>query len=344
MKRYKAKAAMLILILMIIFTGCSKKDEMVTDSTYMLGTYLQINIWTQDAEKGKEIIQQCFQRISDIEKRMSVNIEDSDVSKININAGKASVQVESDTDYVLTKALEYARATDGAFNPAIGKLVALWGIGTEKENVPSDNAIQEALQYVDYHKIDMKDGRNVRLEAEGMRIDLGGIAKGYAADEVAKILSENGIKKAIINLGGNVLVMGSKEENTPWKVGIQNPFEPTGTYMGVVELTDKTVVTSGNYERYFEKNGKRYHHILDPKSGYPAENGIISSTIIADKSIDADALSTGVYVLGLEKGMALIEGLQGVECILINDKSEVFLSSGIKDRFKITNDQFKVVE
>ncbi len=329
-----------MLTLSMLLTGCIKDKELVTNSTYMLGTFLQVSIWTEEQAKGEEIIANCFRRIQEIEKKMSVNIESSEVSEINRNAGIKEIEVSSDTAFVLRKAKEYASLTKGEYNPAIGTLVKLWGIGTDRERVPEKNEIDEVIQYVNYKDIEIQEGNKVKLAREGMYIDLGGIAKGYAADEVLMILKESGIQHAIINLGGNIYALGKKSDGSDWKVGIQDPYEPTGTHMGVVEITDKTVVSSGNYERYFMKGDIRYHHIIDPKTGYPADNGIISATIISNSSIDADALSTGTYVLGLEKGMELIENINGVECIIITEDKGVYLSSGMKGQFKITDDTF----
>lgn len=343
-KTFQLAAQVFVIIFVFLLSACNPQKEMVTDSTYMLGTYLQLSLWTEDKAEGMAVIQECFQRIRQIEQKMSVNIEDSEVNEINRHAGKEYVAVSDDTMAVIRKGFAYAELTDGAFDPAIGRLVKLWGIGTERERVPKPEEIQEALKYVDYRGIKFQDENKVKLDIDGMQLDLGGIAKGYAADAVTKIIREKGIKHAIINLGGNVVALGKKADGAPWKIGIQDPFEPTGTHMGVIEVADQTVVTSGNYERYFIRDGKRYHHIIDPKTGYPSENGVISATIITDSSIDADALSTSVYVLGLEKGMNLIESMEGVECIIITEEKKVFLSSGLKGRLKITNDGFQIVD
>ncbi|AOT72760.1 FAD:protein FMN transferase [Geosporobacter ferrireducens] len=334
------KIFIIILTLSMLLTGCTKEKTLITDSAYMLGTYLQISIWTEDQQKGKEVIAECFRRIQEIEQNMSVNIEDSEVTKINKNAGIEQVAVSNDTAFVLGKAKEYAALTKGAYDPSIGPLVKLWGIETDHERVPEKNEIDEALKYVNYNAIQIQDENKIKLADRGMFIDLGGIAKGYAADEVANILRKRGIQHAMVNLGGNVYALGNKIDGDDWKVGIQNPYEPTGTHMGIVEINNMTVVSSGNYERYFMKGDIRYHHIIDPKTGYPAENGVISTVIISNSSIDADALSTGIYVLGLEKGMELIENINDVECIIITEDKGVYLSSGMEGKLKISNDTF----
>ncbi len=336
-----------ILIVAVILTmfqaGCKAEKLMVSDSTYMLGTYLQLSVWADSKADGMEVIKTSFERIKEIEDKMSANMDESEIGQINMNAGKTYVEVSDETDEVIKKAIHYARLTDGAFDPAIGKLVKLWNIGTESERVPSEGEIQDALQFVDYRKIELQNKNKVKLSDAEMRIDLGGIAKGYAADKVTEIMRAKGIKHAIINLGGNVVTIGKKTDGTSWKVGIQDPFEPTGTHMGVIQVHDQTVVTSGNYERYFIVDNKRYHHIIDPKSGYPAENGIISATIVTSSSTDADGLSTSVYVLGPDRGMELIENLEGVECIIITEDKKVLMSSGLAGRFEIIDSSFQIV-
>jgi FAD:protein FMN transferase len=177
-------------------------------------------------------------------------------------------------------------------------------------------------------------------------VDLGGIAKGYTGDEAIKIYKRNNIKSAYINLGGNVVVLGNRPDGSPWRIGIQNPRAANGLYIGVVKVTGKAVVTSGDYERYFERNNVRYHHILDTKTGYPADSGLISATIITDVSMDADALSTATFVLGLEKGMKLVNSLKGVEAVFITKDKKVYVTEGLKSSFTFDDEskEFKYVE
>lgn len=185
---------------------------------------------------------------------------------------------------------------------------------------------------------------SVKLRNKGQAIDLGAIAKGYAGDEVKRILTNNGIDTAFVNLGGNVVTIGTKLDGSPWRIGIQNPLDERGSHLAIIEIKDRAVVTSGNYERYFIEDGKKYHHIMNPKTGYPAEEGIISSTIVSDSSIDADALSTSLYVMGLEKGLSLIEKMENVEAVIITDDNKVYITAGLKDSFKLTNPKFDLIE
>jgi len=199
----------------------------------------------------------------------------------------------------------------------------------------------EKLKLVDYKDI-ISDKKNstIMLGRTNQAIDLGAIAKGYTADEVKKVLLSNKISSAIINLGGNVYALGNKLDGTSWNIGIQNPLSTRGEYLGTINVTDKSIVTSGNYERFFIKDGVRYHHIFDPKNGYPADKGVISTTIVSDKSIDGDALSTSTYILGLDKGLKLVESIKGVEGIFITNDKKVYVTPGLKDSFELTDKEF----
>jgi len=199
------------------------------------------------------------------------------------------------------------------------------------------------LELVDYNDLELMENNYVYLKREGMKLDLGGVAKGYAADEVKKILKENGVESAIIDLGGNIYVVGDKGEGNPWRIGITNPFEPTGRFTGLLELIDSSVITSGDYERYFIYEGKKYHHILDSKTGYPSDSGIRGVSIVSEKGIDGDALSTTLFVLGLDKGLELVDKLEGIEAIFITSDKEVIITDGLKDKFIMDNPEFKLI-
>lgn len=313
-------------------------ESPVIKEAYVLGTVIQLKVYGNKAEKA---IDESIIRLNEIDDRMSVFKEFSDISRINKNAGVEAQVVNEDTYYVIEKAFEYAKLSQGAFDPTIRPLVNLWGVWTEHAKVPSKEEIAAELQYVNYKDI-ILNGTNssIKLSKEKQCLDVGAIAKGYAADEVKQILKEDAIKSAIIDLGGNIFALGKKFDGSLWNIGIQHPLSSRGKFVGIVSFADKSVVTSGNYERYFIQEGKRYHHIIDPRTGYPSENGIISATIISDYSIDGDGLSTCVYVLGPQKAMKLIEGIRGVDAIVITEDRKVYVTSGIKDNFKITNEEF----
>ncbi|PRR78129.1 Thiamine biosynthesis lipoprotein ApbE precursor [Clostridium liquoris] len=329
----------IIFVSSILFSSCAKKEEpSVTKENYLLGTIVQLTVYGKNAEAASN---KAMDVISDLDDKMSPSKDTSEVSKINKNAGKAFVKVSDDTFTVIKKALEYSSLSNGAFDITVGPLVNLWGIGTDKARVPSPQEIKDKLSLVNYKDVILdENNRSVKLRKPNEAIDLGGIAKGYTADRVKEVLVNEGIKTAFINLGGNIVTLGNKPDGSLWNIGVQDPLQTRGEYFGIVKVSHKSIVSSGNYERYFMKNGKRYHHILDTKTGYPSDNGIIATTIISDKSIDGDALSTTAFVLGLDKGMKLIESLKGVEAIFITKDKKVYTTSGLKDNFKITNQEY----
>jgi thiamine biosynthesis lipoprotein len=281
-------------------------------------------------EQGKPAVyNDIFNRLRETEDRMSVNLPDTDVARVNAAAGIAPVQVHDDVFEVIRQSLHYAEISGGAFDPTVGPLVSLWGIGGDDPRVPSQAEIDAALALVNWRDVELdKERLSVFLKRPGMALDLGAIAKGYAADEAAAIIRKAGLKRAIIDLGGNILAYGEKQDKTPWKVGIQNPLEDRGDYFGIISGPERSFVTSGIYEKYFEAEGERYHHIFSPSDGYPARNGLMAVTIIAKYSIDADALSTAVFVLGYEKGRALVESLEGTEAVFVFDDMSVRQTRG----------------
>lgn len=323
----------------MFFMKRAKKTIPFEMNLYALGTVNQIKVYGKNGEKA---LDEASKRLYEIDNKMSAFKDYSEISKINKSAGKSFEKVSEDTYYVIKKAIEYSNLSEGAFNPAVRPLVNLWGIGTDHQEIPKDSDIKNTLKLINYKDILLDDkNRSVMLKVTGQCVDLGAIAKGYAADQVKKILKKNGIKSAIIDLGGNIYALGNKPDGAPWRVGIQNPLTFRGDYMGTVNVTDKSVVTSGNYERYFIKDGRRFHHILDSRTGYPSQNGIISATIISDYSIDGDGLSTCAYVMGLEEGIKLVESTDRAEGIMITEDNKLHVTSGIKGTFEIINHEFK---
>ena len=271
----------------------------------------------------------------------------SGVVAINRQAGIEPVKVRDDLLEVLEKALHYAALSDGAFDPTVGPLVQLWGIGTDNERIPDDAEIDRALELVNWRELVIdRDAGTAFLRREGMALDLGAIAKGYAGDEAVRIAKEENVTRAIFDLGGNIAALGWREhkgkESLPWRIGIQNPIGGRGTYLGVVPVHDTSVVTSGVYERYFESGGKHYHHLLSTTDGYPVENGLLSVTIITASSTDADALSTVVFTLGFERGKILIDSIPGAEAIFVFNDHSVRITGGLAGVFTLTDDEFKL--
>lgn len=346
--KYFLKRKFSILLLVILFVssflgGCGLKDTEPAEKTeFMLGTICTIKVY--DGNKN-EALDKAFQRVKQIENEMSINKEGTEFDAVANAAGKNYVKVSDDTFAVIKKGLYYAQQSKGAFDITIGPLVKLWGIGTDNAKVPTQSEIDAAKALVGYKDLMIDEAnKKVMLKRPGMSIDAGGIGKGFAADEAAKVLKQYGVKHAIINLGGNVLVIGSKLDGQPWGIGIQNPFDTRGKEIGVLNATDKTIVTSGIYERYIEKNGKKYHHILNPFTGYPMENSLASVTVFTDVSFDADAMTKNIFYLGIEKGPEYVKNsLPGVEAIFITKNKEVYVTEGLKDNFKLTNNEFKMI-
>ena len=337
----------LLVFVLLLVTGCAKKEETptayepVSQNKYLLGTIVNITLY-DNAEQ--EIFDEIFSAIEKIEKEMTINNAlDSEVIEINQQAGVDYVQVSEQTFEVIKTGLAYSKLGNGNFDITVGPLVKLWEIGFEDAHVPSEEEIKESLEHIDYHKVLLdEENHAVKLEDAGMQLDLGGIAKGYAADVAASIIKEHGNQAAIINLGGNVYAYGEKANGDSFKIGVQNPFSPRGAYLGILSVKDQTVVTSGTYERFFEQDGTVYHHILDPKTGYPVENNLESVTIVTESSMSADALSTMTFVLGLEKGLNLVESLDDVEALFITRDHQLYASSGFLNNFELTDDSFTI--
>lgn len=333
------------LILVFSLVGCSdtetkvKEIEPVAETTFLMGTVAKITIY--DEIKDKAIFQNIFDRIMDIEQRMTINDEykESEIIRLNEAAGREAIKLSSDTFFVLERAKNFSELSQGKFDITIGPIIKLWNIGFPDARVPGKDEITKTLLLVNHNNLILdKENQTAKLSQAGMKVDLGAIAKGYAADEAVKILKEAGIQHAIVNLGGNVIVINTKPDGSLWRLGLQDPYEPRGDSMGVVLLNDQTLVSSGTYERYLEENGEIYHHLIDPDTGYPGENDLISVSIITKESVNADALSTGTFLLGLEKGMKLIEELPDTEAIFITADKKVYVTSGVNEsNFEITD-------
>ena len=322
--------------------GCHRAEQKteLSKTEFVIGTVCNITLYNQAEADG--VYRDIFSRLREIENRMSVNIPDSDVSRINDAAGKEPVQVHEDVFEVIERAVYFAGISGGAFDPTVGPLVSLWGIGGNNPRLPSQAEIDAVLPLIDWRDIELnREQHSVLLKRQGMALDLGAIAKGYAADEAAKIIRKAGLKRAIVDLGGNIMLYGQKPDKSLWRVGIQNPLQSRGDFIGVVQAREQTVVTSGVYERFFEADGVRYHHLFDPHNGYPARTGLLSASIITGVSMDADGLSTVIFVLGYEKGRALVETLDGVEAIFVFDDMTVRKTQGVD--FVLTDEGYRLL-
>ncbi|MDA3941401.1 MAG: FAD:protein FMN transferase [Spirochaetia bacterium] len=335
----KIKSILIMLIISFTIISCNRNSiKPYSETGFALGTVCSITLYEKNTNFSFE---EAFEIIQNIENKMSPVIKNSQLDQINSNAGVNPVRVSEDTYFVIEEGIKYANLADSKFDITIGPLVNLWGIGTENQNVPDAKRIESVLPLIGSQYISLnKNDKTVFLQNKNMSIDLGGIAKGYAADILKDFLLEKGFTKGIINLGGNVLTFGEKNNKIPWKIGIQNPVDSRGQYIGTIEISESSVVTSGIYERFFEKDNKRYHHILDPDSGYPVENELLSITIVAHTGIIADAYSTVAFSAGLVKGMDLLESTEKLEGIFITKDKKIFISSGLKDLFKLNSPDF----
>lgn len=325
-------------MIVILATGCTPKNsnQYISDNTFLLDTIVNVKIYDYEDE---EIFKEVFEDIKDLEDLLSVHREGSDPYNINQKAGKEWVDISKETLEVLTTSQKIADLSNGYFDVTIGPLVSLWAIKPPEGHVPTPSELKDTLALTNYKKlrIDTKNSKAF-LEEENMAINLGAIAKGYIADQVKENLVDKGITSGIINLGGNVVILGSKPDGSDFKVGIQNPGSERDDYLGTVEISDKAVVSSGTYERYFEYEGKRYHHILNPYTGFPQENSLIGVTVIADDSTYADAMSTTLFLLGLEDGLSLAEGMNKIQAIFVTKDKKVYVSSGLKAIFELEKD------
>ena len=343
MFKFKKFTAFIALIILssLLFTGCIKDDVKPTSKDgIFLGTICNITVYDK---VSPSVLDKAYARVNEIENEMSINKPSTELTKINLSSGKNYTKVSNDVLEVINRSLYYSNISKGTFDISVGCIDKLWNIGTDKARIPSQNEINSRLPLVNYKNILInKKDNSVMLKNKGMLIDLGAIAKGYAGDEVKRILKENGVTHAVINLGGNIVTIGNKPDGDKWRIGVKDPFVPDAPPWASISISDQSIVTSGIYERFFEKNGKRYHHILNPKTGYPVDNSLVSVSIICDKSINADGLSTTAFSLGLDKGLALIESTKDTEAIFVTKNHDVYVSSGIKNNFKITNSKFNL--
>lgn len=362
----KAVLALLIVALIIPQSACKSNgqnadaNQGISKTGFFLDTVCSITIYGLADEDGRladmsyeELEKECYLIITDAfklcsqyENMLSKTIETSDIARIN-NAGGNAVTVSDETVEVLKKGMEFGGLSDGAFDITIGKATDLWDFhdnlesGHEGGTVPSEKDLKEAISHVNYKNIKI-EGNRVSLIDPETEINLGGIAKGYIADKAAEYLKERGVVSAIVDLGGNIVALGGKApqlvevsadataaEQDEFKVGIKDPTAEDGSLLGIVTCKNKTVVTSGTYERYFEKDGVKYHHILDVNTGYPVDTDVLSVTIIADRgySADCDGLSTTCLALGMDKGMKLVKSLEGFEAVFVDTDGNVEVTS-----------------
>ena len=332
------------------FSGCSLKantaensdagsQEPVSATAIKLNTAVTVTIYDS---QDRELLTECMNLCDKYEKIFSRTASDSELYQLNhreltpVAGTEDTFQISDPLAELIRKGLYYSELSEGAFDIAIEPLTSLWDFTAEDPQVPEDRLIQKALTKCDYHNVSVSDNNEVILKTEDTAIELGAIAKGYIADRLKDYLISQGVKSAIINLGGNVLCIGGKPDDSSFKIGIQKPFADRSETIAVMDIKDKSVVSSGVYERCFEQDGTLYHHLLNPRTGYPYDNGLITVTIISDESVDGDALSTTCFALGLEDGMKLAESLDNVQAFFVTSDYEIHYTKDFQKKITVT--------
>lgn len=316
---------------MTVLSSCANKENTVkgqpdqsTQEIFAMDTYMSLTAYGSNSE---EAVNKAVQEINRLDAMFSVGNADSDVTKLNENG---SGEVSEETAFIMNRAMQVSEKTNGAFDITIYPLMELWGFTTKNYRVPESSEIAEALKDVSYTNVSV-NGQQVALTG-GSSIDLGGIAKGYTSSRVIQIMKDCGIEHAIVNLGGNVQVLGTKTDGSDWRVAIQNPASEN-SYLGILSTTDKAVITSGGYERYFEQDGQVYHHIIDTQTGYPSDSDLTSVTIVYSDGTTADALSTALFAMGLDGAKELYRSGDIDFDMILFDGSRVYVSEGIASGF-----------
>lgn len=315
----KTRVLPLVMAIVILLSSCSGGSY--TEYEFMMDTNCSITVYSR---ADRDAVAPVFARLRELDRALDRFNASGDVARVNLSAGQSPVEVSPEVFGLISRAKELCEMTAGAFNPLLGAVSDLWGFDrAEHESVPSQTEIAGLLEACDISNLVLDaDSCSVYIADERARLDLGAIAKGYAGQVASQLLAELGVERAIVNLGGNVTVLGSREDGRPWRVGIQNPEADEGGYFTTVDCSDTSVVTSGAYQRYFDLDGVRYHHILDPSTGYPAESDISSVTIISPDGALADALSTACFVLGSRNAEELCRRC-GVQALILPTSGEI---------------------
>ncbi len=317
-----------VLIFLLLITGCSGPKTVQKTETIM-GTQVSITVVAKTGKEGEAAIDAAMAEVRRFDRMMSLYKDDSEITRVNMAAGKNPVTVSPEMIEMVEAARKISDLTDGAFDVTVGPLVVLWQMRLKQGMAPTATEIEGIKSRVGYHNIVIdKKASTIFLKYPDMIMDFGGCAKGYVADKVAELLKRRGIDNAIVALAGDIRVMGHRPDGSSWRIGVQHPRDPDRT-LTVLELSDKYISTSGDYERYKIVHQKRYHHILDPRTGKPSE-GMESVTLVGDKGAIGDPLTTALFILGSEKGMPLVRKL-GYEAIFVDDKGKVVMTDGLKE-------------
>ncbi|MEA4854213.1 MAG: FAD:protein FMN transferase [Christensenella sp.] len=316
--------------------GCAASNTPETSETYAMNTIITQTVYTDDSD----ILVQNNEILRRIEDEMSKTIADSDVARINAQSGE-DVIVSDATAQVLADSIAAAKETGGAFNPALGTVISAWGFGTEDAQVPDAETLSALLKKTDYQNVSIN---GTRVNAGGTQIDLGGCVKGYALDRLAQNLNDAGVQSAILSVGGSLYAVGQKPDGAGYRIGIRDPEGTENDYMATMDLNGRFVSTSGTYERGFTEDGVYYYHLLDPQTGYPANSGITSVTVVCDNGFLSDAYSTALFVMGAEKGIAFAQA-HGADVLYLTNDHHILTTEGFASKYalKITNDSYMAV-
>lgn len=306
------------IVLALALAGCQKthkssEEAVVSDTGFYFDTVVSVQV---NHEKGETLLKECFSLCAEYEKIFSRTDSSSELYRLN-HRDSSQVTVSQPLADLIRLGLEYGDISGGAFDITVAPLSDLWNFKEEDPVIPDEANIQKALQKVDYRKVHIKDNQ-VIFDSEDTMIDLGGIVKGWAADQMKRYLVSQGVESALIDLGGNVLTIGKKSDGTPWQVGIQKPFAQRGETITVLDADNCSVVSSGTYERHFEKNGENYHHIIDPATGYPAKTNLSQATIVSSQSVLGDLYSTICILKGYDQGKALVDAAEDITAIFVS--------------------------
>jgi len=321
------RTTLLIVFALVLALGCQRSRTVQRTETIM-GTQVTITVVGDTPASGQRAIEEGMAELRRLDSLLSLYQEESEISRINRAAGVNPVPVSAETLEAVERGLETGRLTSGAFDVTVGPLVVLWQMRLKEGTVPTDAEIANVLPLVNYRNV-VADRRSstVFLKKRGMILDVGGSAKGYAADRVKEIFRKNGIANAVIAVAGDIWALGRREDGKPWRIGVQHPRDKDKV-LTVLELRDRYISTSGDYERFVIRGKRRYHHIIDPRTGKPAE-GIVAVTVMGDRGAVIDPLTTALFVLGKEKGMRLVEKI-GAEAIFVDNEGQVTATGGIK--------------
>ena len=345
--RFSISPRVIFFFALIMLGGCAEMrpstPPVMTKRTQMhMGTLVTVTAVAFDKQVGDWAVQAAFGEIKRLEQLLSTWRSDSEVSQVNAEAGRQAVKVSRETFAVVVRSLEMAQLTHGGFNIALGPAIESWSV-TEQQQIPDEQILERLKPLVDWTNIQIdQKAQTIYLPQKGMRIDVGGIGKGYAADLAVAEMKRIGAMGGVVALSGDIKAFGALPHRDGFQVGIKHPREEDAL-VAIIDLKDEAISTAGDYERFFERNGVRYHHILDPHTLQPAR-GCQSVTVIAKEGTMADGLDTGIFVLGPENGMALVERLPDVEAIIIDAKGTMMVSSGLRDRLRIPEGRRVIIE